>query len=354
MVALGMAGKAGILTGAAALLQAAVILAAFGLGASTSHAFIVLSAWTALRTVGLAGLLLLSSRNQAFHWDLRSLLRQLSFALPLGAAAMVSLLGRQMDKIIVSSTVGPERYAVYANGSYDIPLISILTMSVMSVLIPAIVRAQAQGNMEEIRRMWHGAARRVATVFFPVFVFLFIAAEPFIVFLFSADYTESAQPFRVFLFLLPLRIAFYSGFLRALGRTGPIFITSAGGLVITSILAVVLVRFDWLGILGPAIAVVVSSIWAAFYAISVAIRTLRWSWRTYFPWSALASIMGIAILASLPSLFVGAFTSDLPPLPQLATMGIVYALAYAALGEWTGAARLREWGHAVMDVVRQR
>ncbi|MCK4304321.1 MAG: oligosaccharide flippase family protein, partial [Candidatus Eisenbacteria sp.] len=289
LVALGRAGTAGMVSSVAALVQNGVILGSVLLGGSLSQTFLLLSLWALLRWGIAFTSLLYLSRALRITWDWRALRSQVGFALPMGAAAATGLLTRQLDKLIVSSGFSTEQFAVYANGSYEIPLISILTLSVTAVLVPAIVRAQAQGDVTEIRRLWHGAARRMAWLFFPAFSFLFIAAQPLMVFLFSEKYAASAAPFRVFLFLLPLRIAFYGAFLRALGKTRPILITSLGAMVISLVLALVLIRIEPLGFLAPAIAAVIASYWAAWYSIRVALRTLNWRWREYFPWRALAA-----------------------------------------------------------------
>jgi O-antigen/teichoic acid export membrane protein len=354
LVSMGRAGTSGVVTAASAILQAAVTLLAFGSGASLARVFLFISLWAALRWMISVATLLHVYRGLRVRWNARQLRDQLAFALPMGAATMVGLLARQADKIIVSSHFSPETFAVYANGAYDIPLINIVTMSVTAVLVPAMVRARCDGQPGEVRRLWHGAARRVATILFPAFCLLFVAARPFVVFLFSPAYAESAAPFRVLLFMLPLRIVFHGGFLRALGRTGPIFFSSAGAFVLGVALALVLVRVEALGLLGAALASLAAAYWAAIYAMRVACRTLGWSWREYFPWRALGGVMAISLAAAAPTAAVGWAMRDAVAWQQLALMGAVYGASYLALGQLTGAARLREWRQAVTDVLKQR
>ncbi len=354
LVSLGRAGTSGLITAVGALLQSGITLAAFLSGASLAQVFIYLSLWALLRWIVATGALLYVYRDLQIRWSARELRGQLAFALPMGAAAMVGLLSRQLDKIIISSNFSPERFAVYSNGSYDIPLINILTMSVTAVLVPAIVRARGCGEMGEVRRLWHGAARRVATLFFPMFAFLFVAARPFMVVLFSREYADSAAPFRVLLFLFPLRIAFHSGFLRALGRTGPIFVSSLGAFGVSLVLALILVKVTPIGFLGPAFATVIASVWATVYSIRVASQTLGWSWRDYFPWRALAAIMAAAAIAAAPTALVGWLLRGSGTIVQLGVMGAVYAVVYLAIGETTGVARTGEWLQAIGDLVKQR
>jgi len=354
LVALGRAGKAGLVTAVSNALQSAVTLAAFLTGASITRVFLYLSIFAFLRWVLSAAIVLRVYRDLRVRWNWKELKEQIVFSLPMGAAVMVGLLSRQMDKLIVSNHFSPERFAVYANGSYDIPLINIVTLSVTAVLIPAIVRARAVGRVDEVRRVWHGAARRVATMFYPVFIFLLITARPFMVLLFSEEYAASAAPFRVFLFLFPIRIAFHGGFQRALGHSRQIFIASAGAFAISLGLALVLVRVESIGILGPAIASVVAAYFAAGYAVFDCSHDLGWRWTEYFPWVTLGKIMGVALLAALPALGAGWLLRDAGLLARFLVMGVVYAGGYLALGELTGMARPREWLEVAHDVLRQR
>jgi O-antigen/teichoic acid export membrane protein len=339
--------------GLAHLLRVFALFPAFTIPFNLTENTLV-SLWALVRWLVAVASLLHLSRGLPLRWDSRTLRVQLAFALPMGAAAMTGLVSRQLDKIIVSSTFSPERFALYANGSYEIPLISVLTMSVTAVLVPAIVRARADDNTPEVKRLWHGSARRLAWLFFPVFVFLFIAARPLMVFLFSEKYAGSAAPFRVFLFLLPLRIAFYSAFLRALGRTRPILVTSLVSMVISLALSLTLLQIEPLGFLGPALAMLAGAYWAAWYGIRVAIRTLGWRWRDYFPWGALAAIMSVAIGAAVPTVVVGWFLRAESAFVQLAGMGVVFAFTYLVVGQLTGAARPQEWIRAIRDLLEQR
>ncbi|MBP6875972.1 MAG: oligosaccharide flippase family protein [Candidatus Eisenbacteria bacterium] len=354
LVALGRAGWSGVITAASAIVQAAITLAAFLTGASITQVFVCLTIFACLRWLTLAGAFLYIYRNAFVSWNLGELREQLLFSLPMGLAVMAGLLSRQLDKVIVSSHFSTEQFAVYANGSYDIPLINIVTLSVTAVLVPAIVRAQAAGRIDEVKRIWHEAARRVATLFYPVFAFLLIAARPFMILLFSHEYADSAAPFRIFLFLFPIRIAFHSGLQRALGRTRQILVSSIAALVISLVLALVLVRVEAIGILGPAIAAMAGAYFAAAYVIVDCSRALGWSWREYFPWAALGRIMAVSLIAAAPAVAVGWLLREQSELVQLLLMGIAYLAVYLALGETTRTSRAREWIEVARDVLRQR
>jgi O-antigen/teichoic acid export membrane protein len=354
LIALGRAGTAGWISGAGAIIQATLILSVVAGGGSLELLFRVLSLWALLRWLVAAGALLWYSRHFKTSWDTAALKGQLAFALPMGAAAMAGILARQFDKVIVSTKFDASEFAVYANGSYEIPLINVLTLSVTAVLVPAIVRANTQNDREGIRRLWHGSARRMAWLFFPAFIFLLIAAKPLVILLFSEKYVDSANVLRVFAFLLPLRIALYSAFLRALGNSRAILLISLGAVIISAGLAIILIQFESLGYLGPALASIAGAYWAAWFSIRMSLKTLQWQWHQFFPWKTLGALMLVAIAAAIPTLIARLFVGNQSALIQLAGLGLVYGTSYLAIGEFTGAARPKEWIQAIRDLLARR
>lgn len=354
LVAVGRGGKAGLVSGLSALLQMAVILGTLHFAGSFDQIFVALSLWALLRWTICALSMWTLTRHLQFSWNFVELRSQLAFTFPLAAATMAGVLGRHLDKVVISSFFTPEAYAIYANGSYDIPLINVLTLSVTAVLVPSLVRARLQGDAGEVRRLWHGSARRLAWIFFPATVFLFLVAQPFVVFLFSQKYAASAGPFRVLLLALPLRIAMHSAFLRALGSTRPILQASLLALATGLVLALVLVRVESLGLLGPAIAAVAGAYAGVGYTIWRVVGILKWRWRDYFPWQTLGRLMLVALAAAGPAYLVLRWLDGQAAIWQLAGTGVTYAAGYLAIGGLSGAAHPREWIQAIGDLLKQR
>jgi len=354
LLARGRGGAAGMVAAASATAQTLIVLGIILGGGTLDQAFHWLAVWAAVRwSICLSSLLSLT-RGCAIQWEWAPLRQQLAFALPVGAAAGVGLLATQLDRLVVSSFFTTEDFAIYVNGAYQIPLVAVLTLSVSAVLIPALFRAYSADDVGELRRLWHGAARRLAWLFFPSAVFLFVAAGPLMVLIFSDRYAGSAGPFRIFLFDLPLRIALHGALLRAVGRTRPILTASLSALVISLALALTLVHVEGIGILGPAIASVVASYVAVLYAIRVSLRLLGWRWCDYLPWKTLSAIMGVALISAAPTLAIARALAPASPIVRLAAMAAAYTLTYLVLGKTTGAAPPREWLSAVTDLLRQR
>ena len=109
-----------------------------------------------------------------------------------------------------------EVLAVYTVGAVELPLVSSLAYSVTNTLVPTLTLTHVKGDRDGFLRYWHGSVEKIATIMMPVFFYFLILAEPAMRLLFSAEFAAAAVPFRVYLFLLPLRLCSYG-----VGAAGP-------------------------------------------------------------------------------------------------------------------------------------
>jgi O-antigen/teichoic acid export membrane protein len=141
------------------------------------------------------------SRCVAFGWNNILLREQLSYVVPLAAAGLAGIIGRTLDKFIISFFFEPGEYAAYANGAIELPLIGILTTSLSAAIMPDLVRYGKEGKFSEILQLWNTATRKCALIIFPVFVLVLIVSSDIIIMLFTDKYTDSVYSFRVYLFV---------------------------------------------------------------------------------------------------------------------------------------------------------
>ncbi|NLB60466.1 MAG: oligosaccharide flippase family protein, partial [Lentisphaerae bacterium] len=133
----------------------------------------------------------------------------LFFSMPLVTASALGSIFQQLDKIIVSSMCDPASFAVYSNRAIEIPLVGIITGSIAAVIQPDLRRMVAGGDKRAALALFSQAADKSALILIPVMMFLMVSAEPFILTLFSSKYAGSVLPFRLYLLILPIRIAQY-------------------------------------------------------------------------------------------------------------------------------------------------
>jgi O-antigen/teichoic acid export membrane protein len=150
---------------------------------------------------------------RAFDWP--ALRDQLSYAIPLGAAGVLMIVQTDLHSYFVSNHFGPAMFAVYSLGTLQLPLMGLLQEATNSVLITRLSILQKSNQHREIVLLLARAARKLAAVYFPVYVFLLVAGREFIRVLFTARFADSWPIFAVNLTLLPLGIVLLDPLYRA-------------------------------------------------------------------------------------------------------------------------------------------
>jgi len=255
------------------------------------------------------------------------LTRQLRYAVPVALTEMVGILAHNTNALLVAAFFSATEFAIYSNGSFEIPFIGILVSSVAAVVIPEFSQLLGRGDSATVRHIWHNGIRKLALILFAVFAVFLVCAEDVMVLLFSESYRESAHYFRIFLLLIPLRALFVSSILLAAGHTKPIFYASLGDLILNFLLGLWLVQ-HW-GSTGPAWAVVISTYLQVLVYLIWVCKALKVSFWQVLPFKSLLEIGGISGIAMLGGYAAGRYIES--TLWHLAGCGTVTLLIFAGL-----------------------
>ncbi len=274
------------------------------LGGSIGTIFRLLALLGLLKLVAVAGFLITLGNIQAVDPDLFR--QQFSYALPIGVSAAVGMATLWLDKMVISFYFhDPGLFAVYSVGAMEIPFVGILLGSVNSVMIPELARLHHRDKISELLGLWHASMVRVGTIIFPVFIFGFIFAERIMVVAFSEKYLSAAAPFRVYLLMFPLRVAFYGPVLMAMGRPKLVLWGAIIDLTGNLILSLILVRS--VGFLGPAVATSFMTYVHVTFLMCIIMSILKVNVSEVIPWGRLIRLAAISVASGvtlLPFLFM--------------------------------------------------
>ena len=262
------------------------------------------------------------------HWASRFPREQLAYSLPLAATTCIGLIGGLLDRAIVAVSFSTVDYAIYTVGALEIPLDVIFQSSVSNVLrasLPALVQA---GNITEVVRIWRESVRKLALIVVPSLVFLSFNARSFITVLFTNQYSESVDVFHIYLGLLPLHMMVLSVVPQVYGRTRLNLYVVAVAVASNTILSLLLLR--WIGILGPAVALVVSSYLGSSLYFVVTMRLLHAKPAQLLPVAGIVRTLIAALLALIPGALAAKLTSS--PLLDLALGGMGFGIGYLVFG----------------------
>lgn len=199
--------------------------AVFFLAAALLFGTVASLIWAAVAQAALQTAILFVYTNRRFpqFWrvfDFALLKRQFAYTLPFGLSGWLSTGQTDAHNYFVSRRFTPADFAIYSVGGFELPLVGILYESVGSVLIPLMSRLSAAEDKREIVETSARVTRKLALVYFPLYVFLFITADTFITTLFTSNYLSSVPIFRLNLTLLPFAILVLDPITRAYQEIG--------------------------------------------------------------------------------------------------------------------------------------
>jgi O-antigen/teichoic acid export membrane protein len=215
------------------------------------------------------------------RFDARLFQRMLAFAVPIGLAGFIWTLDVEIDKLMIANFLGIEDYAVYANASKELPF-NVITSSVTTVILPQVVLLFKDKKYDGILKLWKISIELTFIIICFAVVMLEMFAPQVITILYSEKYLSGVGVFRVYSCVLFLRITYFGLILNASGKTNAILYSSIGSLIINIVLNYVL--FLLLGMVGPAIATVVSLLSVDVFQLSISCKTLECGFSTVFPW----------------------------------------------------------------------
>lgn len=247
----------------------------------------------------------LRSRFPGFwrEFDLRFFREQMVYAIPFGLAGILWMAQNDIHNYFVGYKFSSSDFAIYAYGCFEVPLIAMLGESVTSVLIPRMNALQLEGNREEMIRLTARAMQKLAFFYFPIYVFLLITANTFIITLFTQKYEQSASVFVINLTMLPFSILITDPIVRSYKELGRLFLLTRI-LVLTGLCGVLYFGLDSFGLTGMITVAVGAIVVEKLIAETMVIRKLGLGLRHLLLLSGVAKTAVISIVAGVVTYFV--------------------------------------------------
>jgi O-antigen/teichoic acid export membrane protein len=270
-------------------------------------------------------------------WPL--LMRQAAYSLPFALYVLFQTGQQSLHQFMVSSLFDTATFAVYAVGCFQVPLVEVISTSVVNVMMVGMVQALREERNTAVLAMWQNTVRQLGLVFIPLVTLLLVAGHDLIIFLFTDAYAASVPIFRIWLFAILFAIIPMDGLLRVYAQTQFLlvinvarFILVAGGMY-------------WfvseMGLIGAVSVTLVALVAGKAMGLMRMIACGHLTVRTVLPWRDLFDIALISGAAALPAWWI---TTHLEAslFARLAVTAMIYGLAYSALAVVCGVIRKNE------------
>jgi O-antigen/teichoic acid export membrane protein len=285
---------------------------------------------TALRAIACHVLLAREARLALRYRDLR---RQLAYALPFGAAALLFVPQQSFHQWAVAAQFDAVAFAIYSVGCFQLPIVDVLYTPVSEVLQLGIAEEERRGRLDAGLALFREAVAKLAFVFVPTMGVLVAVAPSLIAFLFTDRYLDAVPIMRISVLSIALYALPLDGVFRARADRRFMLVSSGAKLALT--VPLVLVGLRSLGLVGAMAGYVASEAVIRGWQLRRAAHLFRTGLGDVLPWRELAHF-ALATVLAMPLAWVAAGTPGAPVFFRLAIAGILFASAYLGLLAWRG------------------
>jgi len=241
------------------------------------------------------------SKAVIFSVLLSKLKEQIRYSFPLGISQILVTLNSYIDKNLTSIFYLPNKYAVYVNGAFEVPMVPIVSGSINSVLFPEFSGMYIKDNphaKDKIIYLWHQSILASAVLLLPVMFALFVFTDTIIELLFTRQYLESADIFRIYLLIIPTRLTYFGTPFNVAGKPRRLVIYGAISLAMS--VSAYLVVQSIFGFSYLALSVVAASYVTSLIILAEIGKIYGRKYSEVFPWKKIATLLIIGVSISLP------------------------------------------------------
>jgi O-antigen/teichoic acid export membrane protein len=245
----------------------------------------------------------------------------------LGMNDIVGTISKWLDKVFLLYLLTAGDFAIYFNGSFEIPLFGLLISVAGSLLLIEI--SASKSSTEKIMYSFNNTYRILSAIVFPLFLFLLFYHNELFATVFKNRYNASIPIFLISIMILPLRINNYSALLQCYSKGNIIMAGSVIDICLSMILMLVL--YPVMGTKGIALAVVIATWCQVIYYLWQSAKVMKVSFLNLLPIGYLLINFLVLGLAFAPVYFLTANSGIWEKLivgALLTTIAVIAGVAY--------------------------
>jgi len=144
----------------------------------------------------------------------------LSYSFPLFVASIGGIAMRSADEFFISRYYGVNVFAEFSNGFMELPMVSMITFSIATVLTPLFSKMiYEKKHSNHIIEVWQSALMKSALIIYPMVLFFLLYAHDVMTILYSKNYSDSTIYFQIGLLANFFNVIMFAPLLLSMGET---------------------------------------------------------------------------------------------------------------------------------------
>lgn len=232
------------------------------------------------------------------HFSMKLFKDLIPIALPLYLVELFGASYAYISGFVISININENAYAIYKNGSFEIPVISSIYSTISMVFMGDLSKMVFERDYLTLALTKKKIISTTALLVFPVAIYFMFFSREFILFYYSAKYAATIPVFIIFTGAMFIRIQNYTDVLVLIGNSKLVLLSFFVFMVSNIVLNILL--SSWFGVVGCALATIVSVYLLAGLQLHFTIRKLQVNWSDYIDLKKLFQIVLLSILVILP------------------------------------------------------
>ncbi len=235
--------------------------------------------------------------KKIYKIDLVLLKKQLIYTVPLGLAIVLNQISTKFDKILVNQHITPEEFGIYSIAFLGIPILGNFFQSIHNVVVPQISIYINDDKLNEATKLWKKMVDKTSSVTIPaVFIFLLLADE-IITILYTKDFIEAANYYRIFILSFLVSMFSYNIILRGANKTKYILIIDAVSTLLTVLFGIIIIPIY--GLYGAILTALLGNILPMIFSLHIERKIMKQSFRNWVNWKEIGINFFINIVVIL-------------------------------------------------------
>ena len=158
---------------------------------------------------------------------------QLVYSLPFGFALILNLIATRFDKFFINQYITPREFGIYSIAFLSIPILKQFFQSIHNVVVPEISIMMSNNNVKGATALWKKTVDKTSSVTIPAVILFWLLAKEIITILYTVEYIEAANYYRIFILMFLVSMFSHEIILRGSNKTKFILVSNIVGTILT-------------------------------------------------------------------------------------------------------------------------